>query len=80
MSKTGSFIIVKCLKYAPEYFVGLDVVSGAPRWSDKVQDAQLWESRLHAESQALLLIRNGEVGVQKKAMHVFTAVLGEALR
>ena len=75
-----SFIIIKCLKSNPEYFVGLDAVSAKPKWSDKVEDAQLWESRLHAESQALLLIRHGELGVQQKPVSVLTAVLGEALR
>jgi len=75
-----SFLIVKCLKASPEYFAGLDAVSGKPQWSEKIEGAQLWESRLHAESQALLLIRHGELGVQRKAVHVFTAVLGEVLR
>jgi hypothetical protein len=79
-NNTKSFVIVKCLKSAPEYFSGLDVASGAPRWSDKVECAQLWDSRLHAQAQALLLIRHGEVGVQRKAVNVLTAVLGEALR
>lgn len=75
-----SFVIVKCLKPAPEYFAGLEASTGKPRWSESVADAELWDSRLHAESQALLLIRHGELGVQRQPVHVFTAVLGEALR
>lgn len=74
-----SYLIVKCLKDAPEYFEGLHVVSGKPIWTSDIGRANLWESRLHAESQAMLLIQHGELGVQQKPVHVFTAVLGEAL-
>lgn len=62
------FVVIRCLKQSPEYFAGLHVSTGKPIWSDDVTKAEIWENRLHAESQALLLIRFGEVGTQKKAV------------
>lgn len=78
ITTTRSYVIEKHTGGVIEFFSGLNVITGAPEWSSDIGQAQLWESRLHAESQALLLARNGDLGAMP--VPILTAVLGEALR
>ena len=47
-----------------EYFIGFDI-NGDAQWGD-IDNALRWKSRLHAETQALLLAQDCE-GVQREA-------------
>lgn len=77
MPRERSYIIEKHSGGIIEFFSGLNAATGIPEWSCDIGKAQLWESRLHAEAQALLLSRNGDYGAMP--IPVLTAVLREAL-
>jgi hypothetical protein len=78
MPQEYGYSLIRCGQFGLEWFQGFNM-RGEPMYCDSAKDAQIWESRLHAESQALLL------GCQRKAVRVSLwpqqarEILGEAL-
>lgn len=80
------YSIGRCGQFGWEWFAGLHAGTGEPLFTEQITEAQIWENRLHAEAQALLLVSSLVPNmVQRKAVRVplshkiFRDALGEAL-